>query len=267
MNDTFETIELTTAGPVAQIRLRRPERRNALSGLLLAELARVFDRLAPRPLAGVVLSGAGVAFSAGADIGELREARASADPAAAGQAIARSAKALMMRIEEAPFPTIACVDGAAVGGGLELALACDTIYTTADSRFALPEPTLGLIPGFGGVRRLVERVGPALASEMVLTGRTLDGEEARACGLASRVVAAPALQQEAASALTAGAPRSRAATALARSALRAAVESSRRAAFGEETRLYGEAFRLDDSEEGLAAFLEKRPPTFPAANA
>lgn len=260
----YETIELTTEGPVVHLRLQRPERRNALSALMLSELSRAFDSLAPLTIAGVVLSGAGSAFCAGADIRELRIARESEDPAAAGRRIGATAKALMSQIENSAFPTIACVDGPAVGGGLELALACDTIYATPDSHFAFPESTLGLIPGFGGVRRLVERVGPALASEMVLTGRALNGLGAHAHGLATRIAPGDGLLREATAALSSGARRSRAATAIARGALRAAVQGSRRAAFAEETRLYGVSFAHDDSREGIAAFLDKRPPEFPA---
>ena len=263
MKTMYETIDITIANAVAQVRLCRPEQRNALSELMSTELVHAVDHLAGLSLAGVVLSGSGTAFSAGADLRELRAGRESLDPGAAGRAVAERAKGLMTLIESVPFPTIACVHGAAMGGGLELALACDTIFTTADSRFALPEPTLGLIPGFGGVRRLLERVGPALASEMVMIGRTLDGSEALTHGLATRLVTPAALQHEALSALTAGRPRSRAATALARSALRAAVAESRAAAFTEETRLYGDAFALADSRDGIAAFLEKRPPSFP----
>ncbi|MBP3977261.1 enoyl-CoA hydratase/isomerase family protein [Microbacterium sp. BLY] len=262
MSDVYETIDVTVTGPVAHVRLHRPERRNALSALVMSDLSQAFERLARRTLAGVVLSGAGTAFSAGADLRELRDVRESPDPGAAGRAVAERAKGLMARIEQLPFPTIACVDGPAVGGGLELALACDTIHAGPDALFALPEPTLGLLPGFGGVRRLVDRVGPALASEMVLTGRRIDGGEALAHGLATRLVPSAALTREAAASLTAGAPRSRAATALARTALRAAIGDDRETAFAEETRLYGVAFAEDDSREGIAAFLEKRPPAF-----
>ncbi|GAA1166054.1 enoyl-CoA hydratase/isomerase family protein [Microbacterium oxydans] len=262
MEHSYETIEVITKGPVAHIRLQRPERRNALSALMLTELGRAFRTLEHLTLSGIVLSGAGSAFCAGADIGELHVARVSDDPAAAGRRIALAAKSLLSQIEDSPCPTIACVDGPAVGGGLELVLACDTIYATPDSHFALPEPTLGLLPGFGGVRRLVERVGPGLAAEMVLTGRALNGVGAQAHGLATRLAPRDGVLREAVAALSSGPRRSRAATAMARQALRAAVQEDRSTAFAEETRLYGIAFTHQDSDEGIRAFLAKRPPEF-----
>lgn len=265
MNDQLLTIDAIDT--VAHLTLTRPDRRNALTRHSLDELARAV-RDAGAWSDGILLSGAGGAFSAGADLRELHRVRTSPDPAGGAIAVARSAKRLMQLIESSPVPVVACVDGPALGGGFELALACDWICATPQAMFALPEPTLGLLPGFGGVRRAVERLGPALARELILGGRLLDAEEGLRVGLVSQIhPTASGLVRETAASLRRGRPRSRRALALARAALVAATTLDREAAFARETQLYGEAFEDADSLIGMTAFLEKQPAEFATAQA
>ncbi|WAA65629.1 enoyl-CoA hydratase/isomerase family protein [Microbacterium oxydans] len=247
---------------MTRITLIRPSRRNALTAQMLRDLISVFQH-PPRHQRGVIIHGSGGAFCAGADIEELNLIGASADPTAGAEGVARMAKNLMALIEASPVPVIACVDGPAVGGGLELALACDWIHATDRSSFALPETTLGLIPGFGGTRRIVERAGVAVANEMILGDLVLDAHRAREAGLVSHVHESHQASLDAATAsFTAGRPRSPHAIALAREVLRVAVDSDRATAFTQETAAYGRAFAHPDGAHGMTAFLEKRVAEF-----
>jgi enoyl-CoA hydratase len=250
-------IRLSRFDELAVVTLDRPEALNALSRALLRDLAAAFDEVAQGDARALLIIGAGErAFCAGADITELRgrsAAKARAD-AAFGQGV-------MARLDALPIPSIALLRGHALGGGLELALACTFRFAAPDARLGLPEIKLGLIPGYGGTQRLPRLVGEARALEMIMTGRIILAEEALAIGLVNRIVKGDLI--------AAGAEFARAMTGFGLTALRLAREAvcrGRNTPLGEglaiEADLNALAFQTADAEEGMAAFLDKRKPVF-----
>ncbi len=244
---------------VAVVTVNRPRVLNALNHATLDELGAAFQRLADDPVVrAIILTGAGEkAFVAGADINEL----ATLTPVAATD-YALKGQRLLDRIEHLGKPVIAAVNGFALGGGCELAMAC-TIRLAADSaKFGQPEVKLGLIPGFAGTQRLARLVGRGRAMELVLTGATIDAQEAYRIGLVSRVVPLPALAGEAralAQALSAGPPI---ALRCAMEAVGHGLEMTQAEGCRLEASLFGLVASTADMREGTAAFLEKRKPEF-----
>ncbi|MGW3965274.1 enoyl-CoA hydratase/isomerase family protein [Amycolatopsis sp. NPDC005003] len=254
------TVVVDLQAPVATVTVDRPRARNALSSQVLTELLEVCASLGGDPaVAGVVLTGApGPAFVAGADIREM----AALDPprgaefGALGQAVTRALEAL-------PVPVIACVDGYALGGGCELALACDFVYATPKAVFGQPEVLLGLIPGFGGCVRLWRQVGPGRARELIFTGRHVDAAEAHRIGLVTELFdSREAMLAGARATIAAVSRNSRDAVALAKEAVNAS--RGRTVADGLELELsaFRSAFTSPDMREGTGAFLGKREPVF-----
>ena len=248
-------------GQVAVVTIDRPASLNALSVSVLSELEHAFSELAddPRGARGVLLVGAGGrAFVAGADIRGL----ASRTPEEATE-VAELGHRVAAAIEAFPAPVIACVDGFALGGGLEMALACDLIYATDASSFGQPEVKLGLIPGFGGTVRLPRAVGAARAKELIYSGRRIGIEEAVASGLvARRFDDRDALLAGARETIAAIAVNSATAVGLAKRVLVAAAGQPTEVASRLEVEGFEDAFRTDDMREGVSAFLEKREPRF-----
>ncbi|MFF2369790.1 enoyl-CoA hydratase/isomerase family protein [Agromyces sp. NPDC058110] len=254
-------VDLEFDGDVAIVTIDRPKALNALSTAVLEALDDAFARIADSASAvrGVLLVGAGGrAFVAGADIAGM----AGATPEE-GERSARLGHRVAARIESCPSPVIACVDGFALGGGLELALACDMIYATDASAFGQPEVRLGLIPGFGGTVRLPRVVGPARAKELIYSGRRIGIEEAVEAGLVVRRFAdREALLAGARDTVAQIAQNSPVAVANAKRVLVEAAGRSTDEAVEREVAGFGEAFGTDDMREGVAAFLEKRSPGF-----
>jgi enoyl-CoA hydratase len=239
---------------VAVLVLNRPKALNALSDTLMGALDDALDALeADDGIRCVVLRGAGRAFAAGADVSAMSE-QGAAELLAGGQ-LARWA-----RVRAFEKPLIAAVHGYALGGGCELAQACDIVIAADDARFGLPEVSLGIIPGAGGTQLTPRAIGKSLAMEMVLAGRTLTADEALAHGLCSRVVAREALQDEAIALASAIASRPALATKLAKRAIAQAYESSLREGAAYEHEAFMTAFASDDAREGIQAFVEKRAP-------
>ena len=261
---TEQAVRVERDGSVAIVTIDRPKALNALSPDVLDALAAAFAELATNrgALAGVLLVGAGGrAFVAGADI----RAMAELTPTEAAE-VARRGHAVAATIEALPLPVIACVDGFALGGGLELALACDFIYATTASQFGQPEVKLGLIPGFGGTVRLPRLVGPALAKELIYTGRQLGIDEAVASGLVTRRFPdRTTLMAGARETVELIATNSATAVALAKRVLVAAAGTPTETATGLEIEGFQDAFRTRDMREGVAAFIEKREPRFSGA--
>ncbi|WP_334174719.1 enoyl-CoA hydratase-related protein [Pseudoxanthobacter sp.] len=254
---TFETILTATDGPVGIITLNRPQALNALNSGITAEIsaaAAAFD--ADDAIAAVVVTGSGRAFAAGADIREIR------DKTFADVYAEQFVTATWEGLSRVRKPTIAAVAGHAIGGGCELALMCDIVIASETARFSLPETTIGIIPGAGGTQRLTRIVGKAVAMDMILTGRVLGAEEARAMGLVSRVVAKDTEVQEAVALATRIAASSRPIVQLAKEAVNRAYETHLQEGLYVERRLLYSTFALDDRREGLTAFTEKRPPQF-----
>lgn len=250
-------IHLSHIDEVALLTLDRPEALNALSFAQLQDLNRILDSLAGGDARALMVTGSGDrAFSAGADIKELMgrslvEQRAGA---ALGQAV-------LAKLDELAMPSIALINGYAFGGGLELALACTFRIAARTAQLGFPEIKLGLIPGYGGTQRLPRLVGEARATEMILTGRTVDAEEAERIGLVNRLADGDLT--------AAGLAFAREMTGyslpvlnLARDAIRRAPDLPLHEGLKIEADLSTLAFQTEDSVEGMTAFIEKRKPVF-----
>jgi enoyl-CoA hydratase len=245
-------------GAVALLTLNRPEALNALDAATLEALAaRAAEIAADASVRAVVVTGAGRAFAAGADIAAMR-------PFTAAQAgdFSRLGHRAFAALEALAVPTIAAVNGYALGGGCELALACDWIYASAKARFGQPEVNLGVVPGFGGTSRLVRRVGLAWAKEIVLAGEPIDAELALRIGLANRVFAPEELLDQALAAGGAIAAKGPLAVAAAKRVMQQGQDADARVAHALEQEAFAVSFATDDRAEGMAAFLEKRAPVF-----
>jgi enoyl-CoA hydratase len=239
---------------VALVIIDRPAVHNALSFALMAELAGALEALDSDPGVGcVVLTGAGDrAFAAGVDVREL----ASATP----EWLADGRFEPWDRIEALAVPMVAAVRGFALGGGCELAMACDVVVAGDDAQFGQPELGLGVIPGAGGTQRLPRRVGLGRAMEIVLSGRRVGAEEAARIGLAERLVPAERTLPEAlrlAAAIASGPPR---AVRAAKRAVRSAAELPLAAGLAAERAAFFGLFSTKDQAEGMAAFMERRAP-------
>ena len=250
-------IELTRIDEFALITLNRLDALNALSFALIAELARVLDQVAQSDARALLITGAGAkAFCAGADIKELtgRSLIEQKRGAEVGQAT-------FAKLERLPMPSVAVINGYAFGGGLELALACTLRIATRNAKMGLPEIKLGLIPGYGGTQRLPRAIGEARALDMILTGRTIDAEEAFRIGLVQRVVEGDALAQGIAYARE-FAGYSLPVLGLAREAVSRAGATPLNEGLKIEADLSTLAFQTQDAAEGMAAFIDKRKPKF-----
>jgi len=247
-------------GPVALLTLNRPDALNALNaGLLEALSERTAEIAADSGVRAVVVTGAGRAFAAGADIAAMREMTA-----IEGEAFSRLGHRALASLEELPVPVIAAVNGFALGGGCELACACDWIYAIRKARFGQPEVNLGLIPGFGGTSRLPRRVGVAWARELVITGAPIDAELAERIGLVNRVFDdVEGLLEAAIKAGETIAAKGPLAVARAKRLLQETPDADLRVAHACEQSAFGSIFAPEDSREGMTAFLEKRDPAFP----
>jgi enoyl-CoA hydratase len=252
-------VQVEREDAVAIVTIARPEKLNALNRAVLGELDCAMAGLREDPsVRAVVLTGAGEkAFVAGADIAELAvlDTRGAEEASAYGSAIFR-------RIAEQRAPVIAAVNGFALGGGCELALACPVRIASENAKFGLPEVGLGIIPGYGGTQRLPRIVGYGIAAELIATGRMIDAQEAYRIGLVNRVVPLGSLLDEAkamAKAIAANAPL---AVAAALEAARTGLESGLDAGLRLESSLFGILGSTRDMHEGLQAFVEKRKVPF-----
>jgi len=250
----FENILVERRGKVGLITLNRPKALNALSNGLVANLNAALGEFAKEDAIGaVVLTGSEKAFCAGADIKEV----AGVDFVTAYR---RDMIAEWDRVATFRKPLIAAVAGYALGGGCELAMMCDIILAAETAKFGQPEITLGIIPGAGGTQRLAKLVGRPKAMEMCLTGRLMGAEEAERAGLVSRIVPAADLIGEAMKVAEKIASFSPAAVLMAKEAINRAEETSLAEGLRFERRLFHALFATEDQKEGMAAFLEKRPP-------
>lgn len=240
----------------------RPEAMNALNADVLSELGGLLSRLeSDKSTRVLVLTGQGEkAFVAGADIKQFE----SMSPAQAKK-FAETGQALFGRMAALPQPVIAAVNGFALGGGLELALACDFIYASENAKFGLPECTLGLIPGFGGTVRLPRIVGAAKALEMALTGSMISAADALQVGLVNKVIPASELMKTVLETANTLATRAPLALAMIKRSIHEGRERSLLEADAVEAKYFGDVFATSDKTEGVKAFLEKRKPAFQGA--
>lgn len=255
----FRTLATTDRGAVRHITVNRPDKLNALNRETIGELTLAFRQAAQDDaIRAVVLAGAGEkAFVAGADISEM-----TAWSPVKAQAASRAGQDLMLTIERLGKPVIAKIQGYALGGGMELAMACHLRVASDKARFGQPEIGLGLIPGFGGTQRLTRLTGRGVALELCLLGQQIDAARAERIGLITRVVAADELD----AVVDAMADQLAAAAPLALKGILEAVIEGGECAIDQglafETQGFAIAFSTDDMQEGTGAFLERRKPTF-----
>lgn len=260
----FETIEITHAGRAQIITINRPKALNALNQTVIAELSRALEALHEAleagdwSVRGLILTGAGdKAFVAGADIAAM----ADMTPEQA-MSFASHGHAVGEMLANLPVPTIAAVNGFALGGGCELALACDFIIANDKAKFGQPEVKLGVIPGFGGTQRLSRRVGIARALELCTTGATFDAAEALRIGLANRVVAPDQLLTTCTAMVESMATMGPLAVAAAKRVIHRGAELPLAAANQLEVEAFADLFATADQKEGMQAFLGKRAAEF-----
>lgn len=248
-------------GRIGVVRINHPEALNALDTLVLRELGQAFDAFAADAgIDVVVLTGEGRAFVAGADIAEM-----SAMTAAEGKAFGRLGADVFRKIELLPQPVIAAVNGFALGGGCELAMACDIRIASAKAKFGQPEVGLGITPGFSGTQRLPRLVGLGKAKELIYTAAVIPAEEALRIGLVNKVVAPEALMDEALALAATIASKARLAVRYAKEAINRGIETDIETGIAVEASLFGLCFATADQKEGMAAFLQKRKPDFTGA--
>ncbi|MFM1651977.1 enoyl-CoA hydratase [Brevibacillus sp. B_LB10_24] len=231
---------------------------NALNRAVLEELHAALTALEQNDeVKVVILTGEGRFFVAGADIKEF-----TGISGAEAAAMAEAGQGLFNRIEAFPKPVIAAVNGACLGGGLELAMACHIRLAAAEAKLGLPELNLGLIPGYGGTQRLPRLVGRGRATELILTSRMVTGVEAKRIGLADEVYPQEELLVQARELAQKIAEKGKVAIRLALSAIHTGFAEGFKEGLAQEAALFGEAFETEDMKEGVAAFLEKRKPQF-----
>jgi len=253
---SYETILVTRDERVGTITLNRPKALNALNSQVMKEVtaaAAEFDDDAG--IGAIIVTGNEKAFAAGADIKEM---------AALSYAEVFGADffALWADFAATRTPTVAAVAGYALGGGCELAMMCDVLIAADTAKFGQPEIKLGVLPGMGGSQRLTRAIGKAKAMDLILTGRTIDAQEADRAGLVSRVVPADRLLDEAREVAMTISQMSLPAARMAKEAVNRAFEATLAEGLLYERRLFHSAFATDDQTEGMAAFTEKRAPNF-----
>ena len=258
MPESYETLRLDRQGRVAIITINRPDKRNALNIKTREEGAALLDQLRDDDSVGVVVfTGAGdKAFVAGADIGEF------AGRTAITQREVMTTRSLFTAIDTFPKPVIAMINGYCLGGGCELALACDIRIASQNASFGQPEINLGIIPGGGGTQRLTRLVGEGKAMEIILTGEIIDANTAFAIGLVNHVVPADQLQTKTLEIAGRIADKSPIALQLAKEAVKLASKSNLDEGLRREVDLFALCFSTEDKNEGVSAFLEKRKPAF-----
>jgi enoyl-CoA hydratase/carnithine racemase len=250
------TVSAETRGTVGLARLDRPEARNALSAELMEELASVCERWDEDPeVRCIVIAGGDEWFAAGADIKAMARRTFA-------ETLTSSAASFWPRLAALRTPLVAAVSGYALGGGCELALACDMIVASERAEFGQPEILLGIIPGGGGTQRLARVMGKQRAMELVLTGRRIGAAEARELGIVTRVAPADGWLDAALELAAEVSERPPLAARLAKQAVLAAEETSMSAGLHHERRLYELAMATEDRVEGMNAFIEKRKPEF-----
>jgi len=252
----YRNVELEQAGRIATLTVSRPEVRNALDGETVAEMHRALEEARAARATVLILTGKGdQAFVSGADISAIRDRRRD-------DALASINSRLMAAVEAHEAVTIAAVNGYALGGGCELALACDLRIAAETAVFGLPEPSLGIIPGAGGTQRLPRIVGLGRAKEMILTGARWDARQAREAGLVSQVVPRGELMAAARSMAERVLALGPLAVRLAKAALNASSQMPLGAGLAFESIAQAITFESRDKTEGTSAFLEKRRPRF-----
>jgi enoyl-CoA hydratase len=256
----YQTLKYSADSLVALITINRPEKLNALSTAVLDDLRHLVSDLRVRDdIRVVVITGSGgKAFVAGADIAEL----AALNDSEEGREFSQNGQAIFSLIETSPKPFIAAVNGFALGGGCELALACHIRICSENAKFGQPEVNLGIIPGYGGTQRLTRVLGRTLATDLILTGRQMDAREALEQGLVARVIPQSELLSTAMQMATTIASKAPLAISAALESIVEGIDESIEEGLGREAERFGQLTTSSDFHEGTSAFLEKRVPNF-----
>lgn len=257
MSEKFENLSIEKNGKITVCKINRPKALNALNNATLKDLeCYLFSVAQDKETACLILTGEGEkAFVAGADIAEMKEMT----PMKALE-FSKLGNRVLFMLGELNVPVIAAVNGFALGGGCELALACDFIFASEKAKFAQPEVNLAVIPGFGGTQRLPRRVGSAKAKELIFSGDMVKADEAHRIGLADRVYPADSLLEETKKFAHAISKKGKYAQALAKKAIDGGYNLDLYKAIELETSLFSACFNHPDQKEGMSAFLEKREP-------
>lgn len=255
---SFETLQLAVTDRIATITINRPDKLNALSIATVAELERcIRETRASADVGAIILTGAGRAFAAGADVAEI-----AAMNAAQMHALAVRGQEMVRLFETSPKPTIAAINGFALGGGCELAMGCHVRVAADNAKLGQPEVKLGLAPGYGGTQRLARLVGRGRALQLLLTGEAVDAAEAYRIGLVNRVVPAADLIATARSLAAEMLKQAPVAQAVCIEAVDVGLEYGLEAGLVAEARAFGMLGATDDMREGTAAFVAKRAAVF-----
>lgn len=254
----MQFVRIETSGGVSTISLNRPEKLNALNDQVMSEIGQALDQVSGDTTRVVILRGEGRNFAAGADVAAVSQIESSAK----AYAFAQKAGTIYDRLYSFPKPVVASIDGYALGGGCELVLACDLRIASEEAKLGLPEVTLGLLPGGGGIQRLIRQIGFVRAKDLLFTGRIISATEALNLGLVNQVVPREALAAETAELAQrlAGLP------SLSLSQIKAAANKGLETDLGSALEIERQAFAIlfstGDTREGMRAFLEKRKPDF-----
>ncbi len=255
---SFENLIVEVQDGIATLTINREKVLNALNTATLMELSEAFYELDEDPDVNVIiLTGAGKSFVAGADITEMQPL-----DAIEGRKFGMLGQSVFTQVENLSKPVIAAVNGFALGGGTELALACDIIYASEKAKFGQPEVGLGVTPGFGGTQRLPRRVGMAMAKEIIYTGRIINAEDALRIGLANKMVPPDVLMEEVMNLAKEIASKGQVSVRLAKAAINRGMDVDINSALSLEADAFGLCFSTHDQKEGMTAFVEKRRPEF-----
>ena len=256
---TYENIIYEVNEAIATITFNRPKALNALNGMLLSELSQALDEIATdEDIRVLILTGAGdKSFVAGADITELATFNS-----LSAKNFAETGHAIIRKLEKLPIAVIAAVNGFALGGGTEIAIACDFIYASENARFGQPEINLGVIPGFGGTQRLPRLVGTNMAKELIFTGKMISAAEALQMGLANKVVSQELLREEVMKTAEAIASKGKVSLREAKQAINHGMDVDLATGCSIEIDAFAVSFASPDAKEGTTAFVEKRKAEF-----
>ena len=247
-------VEVTKQGNIGIITMNRPEALNALSSAVFADLSKALDQVErDDDVYVVIITGAGRAFVAGADIGEMAHMNVEE-----GLSFSELGNSLLMRVDMFPKPTIAAVNGFALGGGCELSLACDIRIASEKAKFGQPEVGLGIIPGFGGTQRMARIIGTGPAMELIFTADTIDAKQAEKIGMVNHVVPAEELMDAAIAMAEKIAAKAQVAIRTSKMALRRGIDCDINTAVTYEALAFATCFGTEDQKDAMKAFVEKR---------
>jgi enoyl-CoA hydratase len=256
---SYETIILEVEENIAIIRFNRPKVLNAINPTVIAEMKDAVEKIAAdKSIKVLILTGTGErAFVSGADIAVMRDFTP-----LEGRAFSNQGKEVLFQLEYLPIPVIACVNGFALGGGLEVAMACDFIYAADSAKFGQPEINLGIIPGFGGTQRLARLVGKSMAKELCMTGVMITAMEAKDIGLVNKVFPGERLREETMKVARLLASKGRASIRAVKDSIERGYDQDLRIGCYQESDAFAICLTSEDAKEGMGAFLEKRRAEF-----